>query len=144
MPQESRVSSLSPIVDLDRLRDAIRHGTGKGVRVAVIDSGVDGDHPAFAGKLISATPETKPKTLVLAIADKDSPTPTADVTINLDSPLPGKAEGDTIITFQGIPDSYTATPFMVTFTAAKADIKGWTGKAEPVRRPVRRRPAATE
>jgi len=98
--------------------------------------------PAFAGKLISATPETKPKTLVLAIADKDSPTPTADVTINLDSPLPGKAEGDTIITFQGIPDSYTATPFMVTFTAAKADIKGWTGKAEPVRRPVRRRPAA--
>ena len=51
MPQESRVSSLSPIVDLDRLRDAIRHGSGKGVRVAVIDSGVDGDHPAFAGKL---------------------------------------------------------------------------------------------
>jgi tetratricopeptide (TPR) repeat protein len=96
--------------------------------------------PAFTGKLISATPETKPKTLVLAIADGT----TADVTVNLDSPLPGKAEPDTTITFQGIPDSYTASPFMVTFNAEKASIKGWTGKTEaPVRHPpVRRHPAA--
>jgi len=95
--------------------------------------------PAFTGKLISATPETKPKTLVLAIADGK----TADVTINLDAALPGTAEGDTFITFQGVPDSYTASPFMVTFTAAKADIKGWTGKAPaPVHHPVRKRPAA--
>jgi hypothetical protein len=96
--------------------------------------------PAFTGKLISATPETKPKTLVLAIADGTTP----DVTINLDSALPGKADGDTTITFQGIPDSYTVTPFMVTFTAEKAAIKGWTGKTEaPVRHtPVRKRPAA--
>jgi Flp pilus assembly protein TadD len=96
--------------------------------------------PAFTGKLISATPETKPKTLVLAIADGT----TADVTINLDSALPGKADGDTTITFQGIPDSYTASPFMVTFTVDKAAIKGWTGKTEaPVHHPpVRRRPAA--
>ncbi len=100
--------------------------------------------PPFTGKLISATPETKPKTLVLAIADKDNPTPTADVTINLDSPLPGKAEGDTFITFQGIPDSYTASPFMVTFNAEKAGITGWTGKAEPAHHPVRRRPAAQQ
>jgi Flp pilus assembly protein TadD len=99
--------------------------------------------PAFTGKLISATPETKPKTLVLAIADKDSKTPVGDATINLDAPLPGKAEGDTMITFQGIPDSYTTSPFMVTFNAAKADIKGWTGKEAPVHHtPVRRRPAA--
>jgi hypothetical protein len=96
--------------------------------------------PAFTGKLISATPETKPKTLVLAIADGTTP----DVTINLDSALPGKAEGDTTITFQGIPESYTASPFMVTFTAEKAAIKGWTGKAEaPVHHPpVKRRPVA--
>lgn len=95
--------------------------------------------PAFTGKLISATPETKPKTLVLAIADGKTP----DVTINLDSPLPGKAEDDTTITFQGIPDSYAANPFMVTFNAEKASIKGWTGKTEaPVHHPVRRRPAA--
>jgi len=95
--------------------------------------------PAFTGKLISATPENKPKTLVLAIADGKTP----DVTVNLDSPLAGKAEGDTTITFQGIPDSYTASPFMVTFNAEKSTIKGWTGKAEaPVHHtPVRKRTA---
>jgi len=99
--------------------------------------------PAFTGKLISAEPETKPKTLVLAIADKDSPNPKADCTVILDSPLPGKAEGDTIIEFQGIPDSYTANPFMVTFKADKASIKGWTGKETPVHHtPVRRHTAA--
>jgi len=98
--------------------------------------------PAFTGKLISADPETKPKTLVLAIAEKDSPNPKGDCTIILDSALPGKAEGDTIITFQGIPDSYTANPFMVTFKAEKASIKGWTGKETPVHHtPVRRHTA---
>ena len=98
--------------------------------------------PAFTGKLISAEPETKPKTLVLAIADKDSQNPKGDCTVILDSPLPGKAEGDTIIEFQGIPDSYTANPFMVTFKAEKASIKGWTGKETPVHHaPVRRHTA---
>ena len=97
--------------------------------------------PSFTGKLISADPETKPKTLVLAIADKDSPNPKADCTVILDSPLPGKAEGDTIIEFQGIPDSYTASPFMVTFKAEKASIKGWTGKETVHHTPVRRHPA---
>lgn len=116
-------------------------------------TGADGDNyfnqnmkgaqtPAFTGKLISASPETKPKTLVLAIADKDNPNPKGDVTVNLDSPLPGKADGDTIITFQGIPQSYTANPFMVTFNAEKASIKGWTGKETPVHHPVRRRTTA--
>jgi subtilisin family serine protease len=51
MTAAPRVSALRAIVDVDRLRDALHHGAGKGVRVAVIDSGVDGDHPAFAGKL---------------------------------------------------------------------------------------------
>lgn len=96
--------------------------------------------PAFTGVLISADPETKPKKLVLAIADGKTP----DCTVILDSPLPGKAEGDTKITFQGIPDSYTASPFMVTFNVEKAAVQGWTGKTEaPVHHaPVRKRPAA--
>ena len=100
--------------------------------------------PAFTGKLISAAPETKPKKLVLAIDYLNNPSAVGDCTVILDSPLPGKAEGDTIITFQGIPDSYTSNPFMVTFNAEKASIKGWTGKTEaPVHHaPVRRHPAA--
>jgi subtilisin family serine protease len=51
MPQAEHLSSLRELIDLDRLREAYRHGAGKGVKVAVIDSGVDGGHPAFAGRL---------------------------------------------------------------------------------------------
>jgi subtilisin family serine protease len=36
---------------MDRVRDAFHHGTGRGVRVAVLDSGVDGDHSELAGKI---------------------------------------------------------------------------------------------
>ena len=34
---------------LRRAADAIRHGTGRGVRVAVLDSGIDSSHPALDG-----------------------------------------------------------------------------------------------
>jgi subtilisin len=51
MERTQHLSPLRKIVDLDRLRKALHKGTGKGVRVGVIDSGVDGKHPAFAGKI---------------------------------------------------------------------------------------------
>jgi len=51
MPQIPHVSALRQLLDVDRLRQAFHTGTGKGVKVAVIDSGVDGGHPAFAGKI---------------------------------------------------------------------------------------------
>ena len=53
MSAEPRISSLRAAMNLEQLRDALHHGSGKGVRVAVIDSGVDGAHPAFAGKIAS-------------------------------------------------------------------------------------------
>ncbi len=43
--------ALLPLVDVARLREALKRGRGKGVRVGVLDSGVDGTHPAFAGAL---------------------------------------------------------------------------------------------
>jgi len=105
---------------------------------AYFDSSMKGTQtPPFPGTLISAEPETRPKKLVLAIADGSTP----DATILLDTPLPGKADPGTKITFQGIPESYTAQPFMVTFKADKANIKGWPGKEAPARRPVHRRRA---
>jgi tetratricopeptide (TPR) repeat protein len=84
----------------------------------------------FKGKLISAKPETRPKQLVLAIADGSTP----DVTINLDAPLPGKADAGVEIEFAGVPASFTKDPFMVTFDVEKKNIVGWPGKEAPVRR----------
>ena len=51
MEQPPHISTLRPVVDLDQLRQALRHGTGKGVKICLIDSGIDGSHPAFAGKI---------------------------------------------------------------------------------------------
>ena len=34
---------------LDEAREALAKGTGKGVRIAVIDSGIEIDHPKLAG-----------------------------------------------------------------------------------------------
>jgi len=51
MRQTPKRPALRSIVDVDRLRQAFHEGTGKGVRVGVLDSGVDGHHPAFAGKI---------------------------------------------------------------------------------------------
>ena len=36
---------------MEQLRQAFHAGTGKGVRIAVLDSGVDGTHPVFAGRV---------------------------------------------------------------------------------------------
>jgi subtilisin family serine protease len=51
MSQVQPSLALRPIVDLDRLRQAFHDGTGKGVKVGVLDSGVDGSHPAFAERV---------------------------------------------------------------------------------------------
>lgn len=91
----------------------------------------------FVGKLISATPEGKPKELVLAIEDGKTP----DVTLKLDTPLAGKMEPGADIGFEGVATSYTASPFMVNFDVEKAKLTGWKGvgaapvsKAAPARR----------
>ncbi len=89
----------------------------------------------FSGKLVSQEPETRPKKLVLAITDSTTP----EVTLELDAPLPGKADPGTPISFNGVAKAFTASPFNVTFSVQKKDVEGWPVKAEPVRRPVHRR-----
>lgn len=97
----------------------------------------------FKGKLISATPETNPKELVLSIGGD----PAGDVTIKLDAPLRGKMDMGGEIQFNGVASSYTKEPFMVVFDVEKADIVGWEGvggapvpaapkKAAPAKRPA--------
>ena len=80
----------------------------------------------FKGKLISATPETRPKELLIAIEKPD----VADAKLVLEEPLPGKMEPGGDISFFGSPEEFSKSPYMVTFKIvdAKEDIEGWTGK----------------
>jgi len=96
---------------------------------AALPGGVNGV-TKFKGTLISTAPAVHPKELVLAIEDPTKP----DVTLKLDSALPGKMEPGGEIEFDGVADSYTKDPFMVTFQVDKTHIDGWTGKNTPARR----------
>jgi hypothetical protein len=97
--------------------------------------------PTLKGRVIKLEPAVKPKTILLAMEDKTNNTTTADATLKFEMPLPGKVDEGTELTFEGVADSYIASPFMVVFTLDDKDkLHGWTGKNEPA--PVRRRPAA--
>jgi hypothetical protein len=92
--------------------------------------------PKLKGYLVSQTPATRPTTLVLGIENQNTP----EVTLKLDAPLAGKADPGTALEFEGIPQSFTKEPFMVTFDVEKSKISGWPAQAAPApaRRPVRK------
>jgi hypothetical protein len=96
---------------------------------AELPGGVNGV-AQFKGKLVSMMPAVRPKELVLAMEDPSKP----DVTLKLDSALPGKMEPGEEISFSGVADSFHKDPLMVTFTVEKSKIEGWTGKNAPVHR----------
>jgi hypothetical protein len=84
----------------------------------------------FKGKIISMTPATKPKQIVLALEQPNVP----DVTLELSQALPGKMEAGEELQFEGVAKSYTKQPFMVVFEVEPKQIDGWTGKnAAPAR-----------
>jgi tetratricopeptide (TPR) repeat protein len=83
--------------------------------------------PTLKGKVVSIEPAVKPKTVVMALEDGTTP----DVTLKFDTSLPGKVEPGTELSFEGVPQSYTATPFMVVFNVDKDKLHGWTGKNAP-------------
>ncbi len=94
------------------------------------------------GRVIKLEPAVRPKTILLAMEDKSNNTTTADATLKFETPLAGKVDEGTELSFEGVADSYTANPFMVVFNVDKDKLQGWTGKNEPA--PVHhRRPAAT-
>jgi tetratricopeptide (TPR) repeat protein len=97
--------------------------------------------PTLKAKVVSLEPATKPKTILVAVEDGSDNT-AADATLKFEMPLPGKVDAGTELTFEGVPDSFTANPFMVVFNIVDMnDLHGWTGKNEPP--PVHhRRPAA--
>jgi hypothetical protein len=99
--------------------------------------------PALKGKVIKLEPAVKPKTILVAMEDSTNNVTTADATLKFDMPLAGKVDEGTELTFEGVADSYTVTPFMVVFNVDKDKLHGWTGKNEAA--PVHhRRPAASQ
>jgi tetratricopeptide (TPR) repeat protein len=93
----------------------------------------DAQVPTLKGKVVKLEPETKPKTLIMALEDGT----TADATLKFEMALPGKVEPGTQLSFEGVPQSYAASPFMVIFNVEPDHLHGWTGKnAAPVRRPA--------
>ena len=92
------------------------------VKDAALPGGANGVMK-FNGKLVSTTPETRPKELTLAIGG-DTP----NVTIKLDEPLPGKMDPGGDIAFSGVAKAFNKDPYMLTFEVSRDDIEGWTGK----------------
>ena len=95
--------------------------------------------PTLKGKVVKLEPAVKPKTILLAVEDGKSDGTTADATLKFEMPLAGKVDVGTELSFEGVADSFTATPFMVVFNVEKEKLHGWTGKNEPAA-PVHRRP----
>ena len=77
----------------------------------------------FKGKLVSASPETNPTELLLAVDGAS-----ADAKIQLIEALPGKMPVGSEIQFAGTAVEFTKSPYMLTLESDTVDIEGWTGK----------------
>jgi tetratricopeptide (TPR) repeat protein len=94
--------------------------------------------PTLKGKVVKLDPEVKPKTVVLALEDGTTP----DATLKFEMPLAGKVDPGAELTFEGVPASYTASPYMVVFNVEPDKLHGWTGKNAP-KAPVRKKTTAS-
>jgi subtilisin family serine protease len=47
------IACMDELLDRERIWEMARRGTGRGVRVAVLDTGVEADHPALEGSVVS-------------------------------------------------------------------------------------------
>jgi len=101
----------------------------------------DSQVPTLKVKVVSLEPASKPKTILVAVEDGTNNIDTADATLKFETALPGKVEPGTELTFEGVPQSYNASPLMVVFNVDKDKLHGWTGKnAAPA--PVHHKPRA--
>ena len=89
--------------------------------------------PTLKGKVVKLEPENRPKTVIMALGDGVTP----DATLKFEMALPGKVDPGTELSFEGVPESYSTSPFMVVFNVEPDKLHGWTGK-NPA--PVRHRP----
>ncbi|MEO8659983.1 MAG: hypothetical protein ABI693_16045 [Bryobacteraceae bacterium] len=79
----------------------------------------------FKATVISMTPATRPKEVVVAIADATTP----EATLKFETPLASKADPGTVIEFEGTPVAFAPDPFNVTFDVEKEKLSGWPAAA---------------
>jgi len=79
--------------------------------------------PELKGTLLDGKPACRSKELLVAVPLPDATgSPTAEITLKLDAPLTGKPESG-VIRWEGVPTSFTQSPFMLTMDTEKAKIK---------------------
>lgn len=93
------------------------------VKDAELPGGANGVK-TFKGKIVSMTPATRPKEIVLAVEKPG----VGDVKLTFETPLPGKMEPGEELSFSGVAKAYTKDPYMLTLETDKDNIEGWTGK----------------
>ena len=69
----------------------------------------DSQVPTLKAKVVSLEPASKPKTILVAVEDGTNNMDTADATLKFEAALPGKVDPGTELTFEGVPQSYTAS-----------------------------------
>ncbi len=131
--KEAEFEKSNPMLALwTRMKDALTAPNGdqyfeSGVKGALLPGTVVPGVTKFKGKLISLKPVKAPKELVLGISD----TVNGDVLIVLDEALPGTAPVGTELSFEGVPSSFTASPFRISFEVERLNIGGWPSKIPP-------------
>jgi len=90
--------------------------------------------PELTGYVI----EQRGKELLVGITDKTTP----ELTLQFESPVAGKVEPGTQVTFSGVGKTFTKEPFMVSMDVDRKDVKGLPAAAAPAKRaPAARKPA---
>jgi hypothetical protein len=77
--------------------------------------------PELRGWVVSQSPESRPKTVVVSISDKSTP----EITLELDTPLAGPAQPGTEVVFEGVAKTFSKEPFMLTMDVEKTKLSGW-------------------
>jgi hypothetical protein len=72
-----------------------------------------------------------------------SDTTTPEVTLELETPIAGKAEPGTVIQFEGVCKTFVKEPFMLTMETDKSKISGWPAPAA-TKKPAARKPGAAK
>jgi len=100
------------------------------------ESGMKGAQvPELKGTVLESKCRAKELQVAIPLPDATGPL-VAEITLKLETPLTGKAESG-VITFAGVAEAFASSPFMLTMTIDKKDIKDL--KVTPCAAPVTRK-----